>query len=62
MSDYSFECACGATLKAEANNKEEAVQQLIPKAEQHIAQVHADLKMSADEVKNMLKSGVKQLG
>lgn len=62
MSDYSFQCACGETLKAQANDKEGAVEQLVSKAQQHITNVHTDLKMSAEEVKSMVKSGVKQLG
>lgn len=60
---YAFQCQCGKTLTVEAENDDAALDQLMTVGADHMAEVHPDAPaMSDEEMKNMLRSGMKKEG
>ena len=60
---YSFQCQCGKTLRVDAQNDDEAVGKLMDVGPAHMAAVHPGAPpMGGEEVKNMLRSGMKKEG
>lgn len=58
---YSFQCQCGKMLTVEAESDDAALDQLMSVGADHMAEVHADAPpMSDEEMKNMLRSGMKK--
>ncbi len=60
MDKYSFQCECGQVLTVSAENRNEAVDKLFVAGRKHIAEVHPEMALSDEELKNMLRSGMKQ--
>lgn len=60
---YSFQCKCGQTLSVDAENDDEALDKLMGVGADHMAAVHPnDPPMSDEEMKNMLRAGMKKQG
>ena len=60
---YSFQCQCEKTLTVDAANDDEALEKLMDVGPAHMAEAHPDAPpMSDEEMKNMLRSGMKQGG
>ncbi|TSC73078.1 MAG: hypothetical protein G01um101438_101 [Parcubacteria group bacterium Gr01-1014_38] len=58
---YSFQCQCGQTLSVDAENDDEALDKLMDVGPDHMAAVHPNAPpMSDEEMKNMLRSGMKK--
>ena len=60
---YSFQCQCGQTLSVDAQNDDEALGKLMDVGADHMPAVHPNAPpMSDEEMKNMLRSGMKKGG
>lgn len=61
---YTFECSQGhepMTMTVEAENDDEAMEQMMGQAKAHLGEHHPDMaNMSDDEVKNMIMQGWKK--
>ena len=60
---YSFKCPppCNYEIKVEANNDDEAVGKIMKAGEAHKKQAHPDITMSEEQMRNMVRSGMKRM-
>jgi len=60
---YSLKCAaCEHVLTADAGSDEEAMSKLMEAGEAHVAEQHPGMSMSEDEMRDMVRSGMKKEG
>lgn len=60
---YAFQCQCGQTLTVDAENGEDALNELMTVGGEHMKTVHPDAPpMSDDAMRDMLKAGMKKEG
>lgn len=60
MSTYTFQCQCSEVLRVEAQDPQEAVEKLLPEGQQHLTNVHPDMRISDEDFRNMFRAGMQE--
>lgn len=63
MHNYSFTCGitgCGVIMKAQGEDKEEAVGLLVQQAKEHLRVVHPDVHKSDEEINQDIRTNTHQ--
>ncbi len=60
--EYSIQCPspCNFEIKVEANNDDEAVGKIMQACGAHKNEAHADMKMSEEQMKSMVRANMKK--
>jgi len=62
LMEYSLQCPspCNYEVKVEANNDDEAVGKIMQACAAHKNEAHADMKVSEEQMKSMVRSNMKK--
>lgn len=60
---YSVKCPppCNYEIAVDASNDDEAVEKLMKVGEAHLKEAHADVKVSAEQMKGMVRASMKKM-
>jgi len=63
MMKYSFKCPppCNYEIKVDANSDTEAVEKIMRAGVVHKKEAHPDMKISEEQMKSMVRSGMKKM-